>query len=446
MQTVNPILCKGVDESIDAYKVRLCRNKDAYQLSWSGISRLIYDNTNEYHDESYYRKRFGKIKDVLKMGEQPKQLYMDLRGQENNPNLKRTPTCTNNCADEDTVVEDGNEDPIDEIKQELQETLFAIKKERVKLSDERAQNNALIRIMSREETLKEIATSVAESLNERIILDIPIKKFNTNDTKHRRVGVLEISDWHYGIDVNNYFNTYNPEITKQCVKKLRDEVLNKCAELGISELNVCNLGDMIAGRIHSQIRINSRFDVITQQMHVSEILAEFLTDLSTGCGDKKRALKINYRDCLDNHSRIEPNKKESLQLETLARMTPWFLKTRIKDNPNITIYDNDIGFDIMKFEVLGWKFVGVHGDLDKPKSAVTNLSMFTKDFADVYMSAHFHRFSSDERNQCLLVSNGSMMGVDDLSYTLRLTSTPSQNLIVVNENNPLEFISRLICR
>ena len=137
------------------------------------------------------------------------------------------------------------------------------------------------------------------------------------------MGVLQISDWHYGMEISNYFNAYNPDIAKQRIIKLRDATLEKCMELGITELNVCNLGDMIAGRIHLPIRINSRFDVITQQIHVSEILAEFLNDLS-------QKLKINYRDCFDNHSRIEPNKKEALQLETLARITPWFLKERLQ--------------------------------------------------------------------------------------------------------------------
>jgi len=62
---------------------------------------------------------------------------------------------------------------------------------------------------------------------------------------------------------------------------------------------------LIAGRIHLTIRFNSRIDVITQTIEVSELLAEFIDELST-------YVPIDYYSVIDNHSRLEPNKKDAL--------------------------------------------------------------------------------------------------------------------------------------
>jgi hypothetical protein len=74
---------------------------------------------------------------------------------------------------------------------------------------------------------------------------------------------LQISDWHYGIEIDNVYNYYNPEITKCRVELLLLKVLDIVNEQKLSKIVVANLGDLIAGRIHLPIRINSRVDVIT---------------------------------------------------------------------------------------------------------------------------------------------------------------------------------------
>ena len=47
-----------------------------------------------------------------------------------------------------------------------------------------------------------------------------------------------------------------------------------------------------------------------------------------------------YYDCDDNHSRVEPNKKESIALETLTRITHWYLVSRFENRPDVTIHNN----------------------------------------------------------------------------------------------------------
>ena len=340
-------------------------------------------------------------------------------------------TCSNTAAS----VEDDTcgESEVDNYIYDLNTLLREIKKARVQMADERTQNQAYIRKMAREETLLEMAREVARTMSEKKILDIPVAPLVD---KNDREGILCISDWHYGIEIDNYFNTYKPTICVERLCKLRDEVIAKGKELKFKKLHVVNLSDLISGRIHLQLRIENRFDAVTQIMHVSEIVAEFLTDLS-------EHFEIEYRDCLDNHSRLEPNKKESMELESLARIIPWYLEERLRNNKRVNILYNTYADDIITFNVFDWDVVAVHGHKDTPAKIINNMIAATRKRNDLVLSAHFHHFSADEEHECVRVSNGTLMGVDTHSQDLRLTNKPSQNLIIANKDNVTEFICKI---
>ena len=82
------------------------------------------------------------------------------------------------------------------------------------------------------------------------------------------------------------------------------EILPSYFDEKIQYLYVINLGDLISGRIHAPLRINSRMDVVSQTQQISELVAQFLAELS------RHFSKIEYYDCLDNHSRVEPIKEK----------------------------------------------------------------------------------------------------------------------------------------
>ena len=183
------------------------------------------------------------------------------------------------CPVIDEIVE-SDDTEIDDLKA----TLMEIKKERVKLCDERVQNNAYIRKLSREETLYEIAEKTAMIVGKQKFLPTANEM---NVTEADCIGTLLISDWHYGIEFDNYFNVYNPEVCRARVANLVQDVIKIGKANNYKQLNVVNLSDLIAGRIHLAIRLQSREDVITQVMEVSEIVSEmlcmrFLTDCRFG--------------------------------------------------------------------------------------------------------------------------------------------------------------------
>ena len=294
------------------------------------------------------------------------------------------------------------------------------------------QANSYIRRISREDTLKEIAEDFANKM-QRVCKFDNVDKITASSDKE---AILCISDWHYGIEINNYNNIYNINIAKQRVTYLLAEVIRFINEYKIKVLHVVNLGDMIAGRIHSQIKMESRVDSVTQIMEVSELIAEFIQELS------KRVF-VEYYEVLDNHSRIEPNIKESLELESLARITGFYLKQRMKDNFNVNINNNEFGLDITSFEVLGHKVAGVHGNKDKQKTVINSLTLYTREFYDLILTAHLHHFSADEQNETIRISNGSLMGTDSFAQKIRLNAKPSQTLIVCTKDNPVYAIHKI---
>ena len=343
--------------------------------------------------------------------------------------LRSMASLCDDCV-EPTVVENNNK------TDSLFETLLKLKKERVKLSDERIQANAYYRALSREETIKEIALLTAQEMTSKKLLPTYSSSVVTDIMKCNEA-ILCISDWHYGIEVSNPWNKFNPDICKERVAKLLSETIRRVKENKVRKLHLVNLGDLIAGRIHLGLRLDSRFDVITQVMEVSEILAEFISSLT-------KHVYVDYYDCLDNHSRLEPNKKESQELETFARITPWYLKERLSDNERFSIKENEFGHDLCTFNCLGYEVIGVHGDKDKPLTVIDHLSMMTEKHYDMVLTAHMHHFSGEEKNRCVAIGNGTLMGTDSFAQKLRLSSTPSQNLIIVSNDNVTDCIYRIV--
>ena len=383
---------KQQSETFDSYCHRIAQLKQQEGYTWDEIADIINDEWNVFYSESYYRKKEKKYVNYL----------LD-----------------------------------DEEENLVQDQLLNLEKQRIKLSDERKQINALIRKYAREDTIKEIAYSVANTITEKKLLsnehcDI----INLNNEHNDEIeALLLISDWHYGICIENCYNSYNPEIAIERINQLKSVVIQKCKKENINKLNVLNLGDMISGIIHLPLRINSRIDVITQVIQVSEILAEFLFDLSN-------YFTINYYSTADNHSRIEQNKKENINLESLYRITDWYLKYRLKNN-NVAFHENKYGNDIATLNILNHEIVGIHGDKDKQNNLIEKINNFTQHHYEMICSAHMHHFSADENCDTIMIANGSLMGTDDYAFDRRLHSQPSQNLIFITKNNVTDSIHKI---
>lgn len=374
-------------ESNVDYILRICSMKDSHGLSYTDIANIV----SLYADKKYTNDGVRKLYNRYTYG---------------------SPSVSGKIFKEDFDK-------------------FKVSQDTIQYNDVRNQLNALYRRVSREESIKQIAHEYAEVMNQKLELSQGEAK---KGLSYVREGILLLSDWHYGISFDNYWGKFNTEVVKRRLCDLFFEVESRIKQTGIKKLNVLNLGDLIAGRIHLKIRLSSRIDVITQIMDVSEILAQFLAKLSN-------IVEIVYYSCSDNHSRIEPNKHDSLDLESLTRITDWFLKERL---PSLTIVENKFGDDIITLECLGHKVAAVHGHKDKQSSVVSSMTLMTKTNYDLICTAHEHHFSCDEKNETVIVSNPSLMGTDDYAKDLRLCASPAQTLIIVSQKNVIEAIHRIV--
>lgn len=384
-------------ESDEDFRFRIYALKEKDGLCWEDIAAIINRETGESYSESKYRKEWKNY----------------------------------NRGYNDRDAEDSVSPKVDDTMAKY----VALEKEKMKLADLRVQTRADIRRMAREETCREIAVETAKLMNDKKALKVSPIRFGSIKTAEGNAAIAPIHDWHYGIEIDSPWNTYNPDVCRARVNELLNAIVHRCEQNNVRQLYVVNLGDMIAGAIHLQIRLESRCDIITQIMEVSEIIAEFLHELAC-------RFEVHYMDCLDNHSRIDPNKKTAMALESLARITTWYLKERLGDS--IAFHDNFWGPDICNFTCKGFNVIGVHGDKDRPSNIIDKLSTFTKEHYDLVLSAHLHHFNADESNETMLISGGSLMGTDEFATSLRLSSRPSQNLIIVTDDNVCDSLYRIV--
>ena len=386
------IKCDNMRDYVEALVKEKAKN-DA--LSWQNIADMVANIYGEYHSRKWYTVRYSDWLNAL-----------------------------SSCDDDEKY----------ETSSDTNKSLLEIQKERVKLSDERIQMNAYIRQIAREERAKEIAIEAAKAAAS--IRPFKIVENEEYSDYCDREAILLISDWHYGMEVDSPFNKYNTTIAKERVEALAKKVHEQCELNGIERIHILNLGDMIAGRIHLPIRLESRIDTITQIIEVSELIANFIDSLS----DKYH---IDYYSCTDNHSRLEPNKSEALDAESLCRITDWYLTKRLNGS-DVRMHKNEFGNDIITFKVFDFDVAGVHGDKDPKNLAIEKLTLMTRRSYDMVCTAHLHHFSADEHTGTLLVSNPSLMAADNYALKLRLHSQPAQTLIIASRDNIMENLIRIV--
>lgn len=397
-------------ETEDDYMYRICGLKEKYGFTWEDIAQILNLELGYNYTESKYRKQYS----AYRRG------YMDR-------------------DKELTSVPDDDAGDAQSILDNIRQSKIELAKEKMVMRDLRTQVNADVRTEARREANRDLAIECAKMIAESPLRQLQLPSYGIIPENMERVGVLCLSDFHYGIEFKNFLNEFSPEICRQRVETLTHKVIEYGEKEGIDTLYVANLGDMIAGLIHLQIRLESRENVVSQTMNIAEILADMLNQLSA-------RFYIHYYSCLDNHSRADANKDNALMMESYALFIPWYLKARLKDNFNIEIHDPIYDEDFIAFEALGHNVIGVHGHKDRPQNIIQDMTCLTKKNYSLAVMGHRHHFSADEQQGVVIVSNGSLMGTDGYAKDLRLTSEPTQNLIILSRDNPCECVYRICVR
>ena len=315
----------------------------------------------------------------------------------------------------------------DELGENLQLQLEELEKKKIQLGDRRNSYKRLIRDNARVEDFKEMLVEATKNLS-----PLPIIKRRQNNNSNVEA-ILLISDLHIGVECDNFYNKYNSEIAKKRVSKLVDDTIMYCNRNNVHKLNVCNLGDLVHGIIHTSARLEQEMDVTQQIMTAAEILAEAL------CRLQEAAPVVTYRSVVDNHSRAIASKEESIEKENFSNIIDWWVKERLK-NSSIQFENDNIDEGIGKFKLYNGKNVMfAHGHNDSINSVFQSWVGATGEYIHYCLIGHYHceKFKSFQNSR--IIVNGSIVGTEQYALSKRLFSKPSQTLLVFENDNTLNI-------
>lgn len=269
------------------------------------------------------------------------------------------------------------------------------------------------------------------------ILTLPNLKVNISDYifEDDNKAVLMLSDLHYGIKIDNYWNVYDTDIAIKRVEKLASDVVKYCNTMSVSDLYLANLNDLISGGLHLTTRLAESIDTVQQAMGVAEVISNMIISI------QNKGIKVHYISCTDNHSRRSTNWRESVEGDSWVKIIDEFINLRIGNQ--IDIIENIFDEQIAYFEIDGKQIFCVHGHRDKPQTVVTNMINATNIIPTHVLMGHYHSKSGFQRANTKVFVNGSIVGVDSYAKDCRYFNKPSQTLIVFDDGNELDIDIKL---
>lgn len=327
----------------------------------------------------------------------------------------------------EAIDRDGENSFQGETSSSLEERRIELMKERQKFFDQRNALNKIIRERSRQEELNEILVQAVKSG------DLPSLQYERNYIEASDNDLLvSLNDIHYGANIDNYWNTYNSDICREMMRKYLDQVIYIGETHGSENCIVWANGDAIHGNIHYSVAVTNKENVISQITGVSELIAEFLAELS------KHFKSVVFVSVAGNHSRINPNKDMALVSERLDDLVEWYLGARLQNFENVIIGGGEKIDDTMYLiDIRGKTYCGVHGDFDGSASKIQSLQTMARKPLYAVLSGHLHHGRMDEVQGVKTIMAGSFLGMDDYCVQKRIVGRAEQTVCVCNSSGVL---------
>lgn len=306
---------------------------------------------------------------------------------------------------------------------EIEAKMMELRKERQKFYDMRAAFNKVVRERSRQEELNEILTAAVRSG------DLPSLSYERTYIESSDNDLLcSLNDIHYGIDVHNAWNTYNPEVCREMMKNYLDRIISIAERHRSENCYVFSNGDAISGRIHPTIQIANRENAIEQVKGVSELIAEFLAELSA------HFRKVIFVSVAGNHSRLDTKENSPID-ERLDDLVDWYLSARLQNFENVVIGGCEkIDSTMYLLNIRGKVYAGVHGDFDAGATKIAALQAMARRPLYAVLSGHLHHNRIDEVQGVKTIMAGSFIGMDDYCIRQRIYGHPQQLVCVCDDS------------
>ena len=374
-------------ESELSYIWRLCSAKDngLLEMSWEQLCNVfnkeLREDETQYYCESAYRKKYQAAKEFYT------EIFQNMK----------------------------NDDYLKAMELEKQE----IKKERMRLMDERAALNKRLRedarledrldrleaklLLSGEQEYPDVSSNIITSDNDLLVL---------------------LGDLHIGQCFDSFLGQYNVEIAKDRLAKYLAAILEIAKLNNSQDCYVSLQGDLISGSIHKSVQVNNSENVIEQIKIVSDLITNFVYALAP------HFTTVHISSVCGNHSRLE-RKEDALKDERMDDIPIWYMKAKLANVKNIKFeveYDNTFA----TVHIRGNSYVHLHGDYDSfDKTGLSNLILMLGWIPDVVTYGHKHTPAYYNIGNTLIIQNGSLSGAgDDYTIQKRLSGNASQTVLV----------------
>ena len=316
--------------------------------------------------------------------------------------------------------------PVESIITQAVETLneLDVKKEIIKLRDQRRELNKVVMQSARFEYFKDEVVRVFKEENKvnPIIVKPQVCTFQDNNE------MLALwADWHYSMFCDNHWNQYSTEVFKERFDKLINETISIGKFHGVNTVTVMALGDLLSGAIHVSVRVASTEDIIEQTKDVAKYIVDGLKTLANNFE------LVNFHTVIGNHSRVVANKHDALENENFENLIHWYVESRFEDVPNVIIHNNTKDKTVAMANINGHLVYGVHGDLDRLSNVVQNLSLMFKEIPYMICMGHLHHHQEDTVQGVKVLMTGSLVGTDEYAKNIRKVGSPSQAVVIFDE-------------
>ena len=390
------------NENEEQFLWRLGQAKDSgtLDLSWDEIADIMNkefrEDVSEYLTAAAYRKPYQQAKRFLESG------VFD--------NISH-----------DTYIE------------ELRNAKHEARKERQKLFDERVALNKVLREEGRRESMFEIVKRV---IDEPDFIEFDYQPAVVSDSDNDLI--IHLTDIHGGATINHALNTFNFDVLAGRLKKYLSEIEGIRETYQAQNAYVILGGDLIHGITHLNGRIEAKENVVVQIMKVSDLVANFIYELS------KMFNYIEVHTTAGNHSRVTPKKEETSYGENFDLLVPYYCKKELKNIDNVEFVDNVLGYDIATFVVRGHTVFATHGDKDTPKNVVYHMTQFARKadlpLPDLCFLGHRHTNGLTTVDGVKVIESGCVDGMDSFAIESRLVGSAEQTVTVVSENKRIKAL------
>lgn len=380
------ILTRQEGETLEQCLYRLgCLKKTSEQeITWNHIADFLNNEFNLIYGESAYRKRYKRL-----------------------------------CK----AISASEVDPLyqTDYSYAARSQLRELEKQRIRIQQEKtAYRKQLREEADLDSVLDELRKAIATS-------EPPSPVEYVKDLRGDKTVFAMLSDIHFGLSFQSYYNKYSPQIAQERVMTYAEKLIEIGKHHNAESIHVALLGDLISGNIHQSIRSESKVNVIQQVVGVSELISAFLLKLSA------HFKHVYVTDVAGNHSRIEQNAEAALRSERLDTLIPWYCKAKLEHVHNIQFASSFVDPTIAVLDIYGKIYIAVHGDFDHDlKQSALRIGQLIGRKVDYFLAGHMHVAEMRIEDVGYIRNGAVVSGGDEYTSKKRLFGPAMQICMLVS--------------